>query len=187
LDRRSNYKGAAVPKYNLVTYPGPVLRKRAAVVKDVDGELIITADEMFSIMYENNGIGLAAPQVGVSRRLLVIDVREDGKPVYVMINPRLTKRDGEVEAEEGCLSLPDIFGEVKRAERIEVKYVDREGEEQTMEAEGMLARAIQHEIDHLNGVLFIDRLEKSRRRVVEQQLHDLATAGKGIRAGNDAD
>ena len=173
-------------KLDLVTYPGPVLRKQAAVVKNVDGELIKTAEEMFSIMYENNGIGLAAPQVGVSRRLLVIDVREDGRPVYVMINPRLTKRDGEAEAEEGCLSLPDVFGEVKRAEHIEVTYIDREGEEQTMEAEGMLARAIQHEIDHLNGVLFIDRLEKSRRRLVEQQLHDLATSGKGIRAENDA-
>lgn len=174
-------------KLNLVIYPGPVLRKQAAVIKDVDGELIKTADEMFSIMYENNGIGLAAPQVGVSKRVVVIDVREDGKPVYVMINPRLTRREGETEAEEGCLSLPDIFGEVKRAERIEVTYIDREGEEQTMEAEGMLARAIQHEIDHLNGVLFIDRLEKSRRRLVEQQLHDLAASGKGTRAGNNGD
>ena len=189
LGRRSNYvyKGEDVPKLNLVTYPGPVLRKQAAAVKDVDGELIKTAEEMFSIMYENHGVGLAAPQVGVSRRFVVIDVREDGRPVYIMINPRLTRREGEAETEEGCLSLPDVFGEVKRAERIEVTYVDGEGEEQKLEAEGLLARAIQHEIDHLNGVLFIDRLEKSRRRLVEQQLHELAASGKEIRAENDAD
>jgi peptide deformylase len=165
-------------KFNLVTYPEPVLRKQAAVIKEMDGKLIKTADEMFEVMYENNGIGLAGPQVGVSKRLLVIDVREDGKPVYVMINPRITRREGEVETEEGCLSLPDVFGEVKRAERVEVAYIDCDGEEQTLEAEGMLARAIQHEIDHLNGVLFIDRLEKNRRKAVEPKLRDLAQASK---------
>lgn len=175
-----------MPKLNLVTYPGAVLRKQAAVVKNVDGRLIKTADEMFSIMYENNGIGLAAPQVGVSRRLLAIDVREDGQPVYVMINPRIVRREGEVEGEEGCLSLPDIFGEIKRAESVEVKYIDRDGEEQTLVAEGMLARAIQHEIDHLNGVLFIDRLEKSRRRLVEPQLRELAASGTAARTAKDA-
>lgn len=175
-----------MPKLNLVTYPGPVLRKQATAVKNVDGKLIETAEEMFSVMYENKGIGLAAPQVGLSRRLLVIDVREDGKPVYVMINPRIIKREGENEGEEGCLSLPDIFGEIKRAESIEVTYVDRDGEEQTLVAEGMLARAIQHEIDHLNGVLFIDRLEKGRRRQIESQLRELAAMSKGTRTAHHA-
>jgi peptide deformylase len=175
-----------VAKVNLVTYPGPVLRKQAASIKNVDAEVVKTADEMFSIMYENNGIGLAGPQIGCARRLLVIDIREDGQPVYVMINPRLTTREGAAEGEEGCLSLPNIFGEVKRAECVEVIYVDRDGEEQTLAAEGMLARVIQHEIDHLNGVLFIDRLEKSQRRLIEQQLRELSESRTGARAVNDA-
>jgi peptide deformylase len=136
------------------------------------------ADEMFDLMYENHGIGLAAPQVGLSKRLLVIDVREDGQPVYVMINPRIVKREGDVPGEEGCLSFPDVFGEVKRAERIEVAYVDRDGEERILEAEGMFARVIQHEIDHLNGVLFIDRLDKSHRHVIDPQLSELVDAAK---------
>jgi len=168
----------------LVTYPGPVLRKQAKSVKSVDGKLIEVADAMFGVMYENSGVGLAAPQVGVSTRLLVLDVREEGRPEYVMINPQITRREGSVEAEEGCLSLPQAFGDVTRAEIIEVAYIDRDGEERTLQAEGLLARAIQHEIDHLNGVLFIDRLAKSQRRAIEQQLREIAEATK---EGNKAD
>ena len=170
----------------LVTYPGPVLRKQAKSIKNVDGKLIETAGEMFEVMYENSGVGLAAPQVGLSKRLLVLDIREDGFPDYIMINPRITRREGSVEAEEGCLSVPELFGEVDRAELVEVAYVDRDGEEQILEAEGLLARAIQHEIDHLNGVLFIDRLEKSRRKALEKQLRELAEATKERNAGKDA-
>ena len=168
----------------LVTYPGPVLRKQAKSVKSVDGKLIEVADAMFGVMYENSGVGLAAPQVGLSKRLLVLDIREEGRPDYVMINPRITRREGSVDAEEGCLSLPQVFGDVIRAETIEVAYIDRDGEERTLEAEGLLARAIQHEIDHLNGVLFIDRLAKSHRRSVEQQLREMA---ESIREGNKTD
>lgn len=171
----------------LVTYPGPVLRKQAKSVKDVDGKLIETAGAMFEIMYENSGIGLAAPQVGISRRVLVLDVRQDGTPDYVMINPCITCRDGSVDGEEGCLSFPEIFGEINRAERVEVAYVDRDGEEQTLEAEGLLARAIQHEIDHLNGVLFIDRLEKAHRRALDRQLRELAEFTKERNADENAE
>ncbi len=167
-----------MPLIRIVTYPGPVLRKKASAIKSVNGKLIEAADAMFEVMYENSGIGLAAPQIGLSKRLLVLDIREDGMPNYVMINPRITRREGSVEAEEGCLSLPEVFGEIERAERVEVAYVDRDGEERTLEAEGLLARAMQHEIDHLNGVLFIDRLNKARRREVEQQLRELAEATK---------
>ncbi len=163
---------------HLVTYPAPVLRRTAKAVKEVSGELIKTSDEMFSIMYENHGIGLAAPQVGLSKRVLVMDLRQDGLPVYVMINPRITQRECLSEAEEGCLSLPDVFADVKRAERVVVEYVDRDGEERTLEAEGMLARAVQHEIDHLNGVLFVDRLGESRRQTVAPQLRELAEKAK---------
>ena len=170
-----------MPLLELVTYPGPVLRKQAKSIKSVDGKLIEVADAMFEVMYENSGVGLAAPQVGVSTRLLVLDIREEDRPDYVMINPRITRREGSVDAEEGCLSLPQVFGDVVRAESIEVAYIDRDGEECMLQAEGLLARAIQHEIDHLNGVLFIDRLAKSHRRAVEQQLREIAEA---IKEGN---
>jgi len=170
----------------LVTYPGPVLRKQAKTVKNVDGKLIETASEMFEVMYENSGIGLAAPQIGLSKRMLVVDIRQDGFPDYIMINPRITRREGSAEAEEGCLSVPELFGEVNRAELVEVTYVDRDGEEKILEAEGLLARVIQHEIDHLNGVLFIDRLDKSQRKAIEQQLRELAEAAKERKAGRDA-
>ncbi|GAB4339472.1 MAG: peptide deformylase [Candidatus Abyssubacteria bacterium] len=161
-------------KLQLRIYPDPILRKQAESVKDVDGKLIETADEMFALMYENSGIGLAGPQVGLSKRILVLDLRQDNMPVYVMINPTITKREGLAEIEEGCLSLPEIFGEVKRAERVQVSYVDRDGEERTLEAEGLLARAIQHELDHLNGVLFIDRIGETRRQLLLPQLRSLA-------------
>ncbi len=167
-----------MPLVRLVTYPGPVLRKRARPIKEVGGKLIETADAMFEIMYENRGIGLAGPQISLSKRLLVLDIRQDGCPNYVMINPQITRREGSVDAEEGCLSLPDVFGDINRAERVEVAYIDRDGEERTLEAEGLLARTIQHEIDHLNGVLFIDRLNKAQRRSVEQALRELSDTAK---------
>jgi peptide deformylase len=169
-------------RLQLITYPASILRKQADAVKNVDGELVQTAEEMLALMYENNGIGLAAPQAGISRRVLVIDLREDGRPVYILINPQITKREGLVETEEGCLSLPEIFGEVKRAERVEVAYIDRDGESRTLEAEGMLARAIQHEIDHLNGVLFIDRIGETRRQALAPQLRALAEEFEGKNA-----
>lgn len=170
----------------LVTYPGPVLRKQAKSVKNVDGRLIETAGEMFEVMYENNGIGLAAPQVGISQRMLVMDIRQEDFPDYIMINPRIIRSEGSVDAEEGCLSVPEMFGEISRAEIVEVAYVDRDGREQVLVAEGLLARVIQHEIDHLNGVLFIDRLDKSQRKAIEQQLRELAEATKERNAGKDA-
>jgi len=161
-------------KLRLFKYPAPILRKQALTVKNVDGDLIKTAEEMLTLMYENKGIGLAGPQAGISKRVLVLDLREDNQPVYVMINPKITKREGSAETEEGCLSLPEIFADVKRAARVQVSYVDRDGNEQLLEAEGFLARAIQHEIDHLNGVLFIDRLGDTRRQVLAPQLRALA-------------
>ena len=166
-------------KLQLVKYPSSILRRQASVITNVDGKMIETADEMFTLMYENSGIGLAGPQVGLSNQILVIDLRQEEIPSYVLINPRVTKREGEVEAEEGCLSLPDLFGDVKRAEYVQVRYVDQNGEEQTLEAEGLLARAIQHEIDHLNGVLFIDRLGETRRQLLDQQLRALAESAGG--------
>jgi peptide deformylase len=175
-----------MPPLRLVTYPGPVLRKQAKSIKNVDGKLIEIAGEMFEVMYENSGIGLAAPQVGISQRMLVLDLRQDGFPDYIMINPRIIRSEGSVDAEEGCLSVPELFGEINRAELVEVAYIDRDGEEQILQAEGLLARAIQHEIDHLNGVLFIDRLERSQRKAIEQQLRELAEATRERKSNTDA-
>ncbi len=160
----------------LFKYPAPILRKQALAVKNVDGNLITTAEEMLTLMYENKGIGLAGPQAGISKRVLVLDLREDNQPVYIMINPKITKREGSIETEEGCLSLPEIFADVKRAEHVQVSYVDRDGNEQVLEAEGLFARVIQHEVDHLNGVLFIDRLGDTRRQVLAPQLRALIDA-----------
>jgi peptide deformylase len=139
----------------------------------VDGGLIETADEMLALMYESNGIGLAGPQAGIPKQMAVIHIREDDHPPLILINPRIIKREGTAEVEEGCLSLPEIFADVKRAERVQVAFIDRNGESKIIEAEGILARALQHEIDHLNGVLFIDRLGETRRRLLAPQLRAL--------------
>jgi len=166
-------------KFELIKYPAPVLRKPTETIKEIDAELIQTADEMLTLMYEKNGVGLAGPQAGISKRIAVIDLREDHHPVYVLINPRVVKREGAVETEEGCLSLPEIFTDVKRAERVKVEYIDREGETRSIEAEGLFARALQHEIDHLNGVLFIDRIGETRRRLLAAQLRALTEEFEG--------
>jgi peptide deformylase len=175
---KKDYTGEEMSNLRLFKYPAPILRKQAVAVKNVDGDLIKTAEEMLTLMYENKGVGLAGPQAGISKRVLVLDLREDNQPVYIMINPKIIKREGLVETEEGCLSLPEVFGDVKRAERVQVSYIDRDGNEQLLEAEGLFARAIQHEIDHLNGVLFIDRLGDTRRQVLAPQLRALAEASE---------
>jgi peptide deformylase len=166
-------------KLQLIKYPAAILRIQAEPVKNVTDELIKTAEEMLALMYERNGVGLAGPQAGVSKKIAVIDIREDNRPIYILINPQILKREGSVEYEEGCLSLPEIFGDVTRAERVRVSYIDRDGKEQELEAEGLLARALQHEIDHLNGVLFIDRLGETRRLSLAPQLKALAEAVEG--------
>lgn len=165
-------------KFKLVKYPAPILRKQAETVKNVDGDLIETAGEMLTLMYESNGIGLAGPQAGIPKQMAVIHIREDDQqpPPLILINPRIIKREGALEVEEGCLSLPEIFADVKRAERVQVAFIDRNGESKIIEADGLLARALQHEIDHLNGVLFIDRLGETRRRLLAPQLRALTEA-----------
>jgi peptide deformylase len=127
---------------------------------------------MLETMYAAPGIGLAAPQVGVLRRAFVIDLGEDGAraPLFV-INPELvTRSERMIVAEEGCLSLPKQFGEVARAEQVRVRYLDRQGQSQEIDAEGLLARCLQHEIDHLNGILFVDHLSALKRTMILRRL-----------------
>ena len=131
----------------------PVLKKVAEKVDKVDKRLRILLDNMAETMYETDGVGIAAPQVGVSIRAVVVDV---DKKRYDLINPEIIYREGSAVDTEGCLSCPELFGEVERAEKIRVKYLTRFNKQKELEAEGLLARCIQHEVDHLDGRLFID-------------------------------
>ena len=132
----------------------PVLKKISEPVEKITKRLRKLLDDMSDTMYAGEGVGLAAPQIGESIRVIVVDV--DKKNRYDMINPVITHREGSVVDNEGCLSCPDLFGDVERAEKIRVEYISRFGKKKTLEAEGLLARCIQHEIDHLDGKLFID-------------------------------
>jgi peptide deformylase len=142
----------------------PVLRQKAAAVARVDDEARRLVDDLFETMRAARGVGLAANQVGVARRVAVVDVGEEDPPPLVLINPVIVEHDDETEtAEEGCLSIPDIFGDVKRAARVVVEALDRDGTPFRAEAHGYKARAIQHEIDHLDGILFLDHLSAVKR------------------------
>jgi len=157
-------------------YGDPVLRQRAADVTEFDGTLQSLLEEMRETMKAYNGVGLAANQVGVLQRVLIVDVpREDGpRQRYVLINPVIEKRSGTIRGEEGCLSIPGIWEEVTRAKKIEVSARDEQGKTHTIEAEDYLARAIQHEVDHLDGVLFVDRLSALKRSFLRRSLEALA-------------
>jgi peptide deformylase len=168
-------------KLTILEFPDPRLRKKAQLVESVDDALRTLIDDMFETMYAAPGIGLAATQVDVHKRLLVTDVSADQSEPYVLINPVIVEKDGVTATEEGCLSVPGYFEEVKRAEHIRVRFLDRDGEEQEMEAEGLLAVCIQHEMDHLEGKLFVDYLSEAKRlrirkKLVKEQRHRSAEA-----------
>ncbi len=149
----------------------PVLRKKCQRVDNIDDSLVKLTEDMIETMYDASGLGLAANQIGVSSDLFVIDVgivHEKRDPV-VIINPVITASEDEVLGEEGCLSIPDIFAEIKRAQHVEVKGYDLNGNEVRYEAEGILARAFQHEMDHLKGSLFWDNLSKVKRDILKRK------------------
>jgi peptide deformylase len=153
----------------LIILPDPLLRQVSQPVERVDSELNQLVDDMLETMYEAPGIGLAAIQVGVPRRLLVIDLAKEGEePVpLVFINPKIIRSSDERSTyEEGCLSIPDYYAEVERPATITVTSLDRTGKEVTTEADGLLATCLQHEIDHLDGVLFIDHISRLKREMV---------------------
>ena len=134
-----------------------ILYKESKRVEVFDEHLKQMVEDMFETMYKYNGVGLAAPQIGILKRVLVIDTGEEGEKLE-MINPTITKLEKEVILSEGCLSFPNVFGNVRRYNYTEAEYMTKDGEKKTIKAEGLLAQAIQHEIDHLNGVLFIDQV-----------------------------
>jgi len=156
----------------ILEVPDPRLTRVSEPVARVDATLVRLLDDMLETMYAAPGIGLAAPQVGVLKRAFVIDLGEEGAraPMF-LVNPELTWRSETVSlAEEGCLSLPKQFGEVARANQVRVRYLDRDGRAQEVAADGLLARCLQHEIDHLNGVLFVDHLSALKRMMILRRL-----------------
>ena len=142
----------------------PVLRARARPVGGVDAEVRRLIEDLFETMRAAKGVGLAAPQIGVSRRVAVVDVGEEGPPPLVLVNPRIVEASAEEEtAEEGCLSIPDVYGDVDRAASIVLEALDREGRAFRTTLTGYKARAVQHELDHLDGILFLDRVSAVKR------------------------
>jgi peptide deformylase len=151
--------------------PHPTLKRRADPVAVIDDDLVRLMDRMLDTMYQAPGIGLAAPQVGVSRRVVVIDTSEEKDQPLRLVNPRVTwASDEHAVAEEGCLSLPGQFADVKRPAAVKVSYLDERETEREIEAEGLLARCLQHEIDHLDGVLFVDHLSALKRNMILRRL-----------------
>lgn len=165
--------------YPIVKYPDPVLQQKAAAVTAFDKELKKLADDMFESMYAAEGIGLAAPQIGVLKRVTVIDVSfgKEPKDKLVLVNPEIVSRAGRQVEEEGCLSLPEIRDKVVRDGTVTVRAQDVKGEWFEVDGEELLSRAFQHEIDHLDGVLFIDRLSRLKRDLTVRKIKKLIRNG----------
>jgi peptide deformylase len=161
-------------KLNILHYPDPRLRTRATPVETVDATVRQLVDDMFETMYAALGIGLAATQVNIHKRVIVIDLSEHQNEPLVLINPQLLETAGEGEMQEGCLSVPEYFETVSRAERIRVRALGRDGEPFELEAEGLLAVCIQHEMDHLDGKLFVDYLSELKRKRLRRRLEKQA-------------
>jgi peptide deformylase len=157
-------------RLTILEFPDPRLRTRATRVEQFDAALSRFIDDMFETMYAAPGIGLAASQVNFHKRLLVIDISDNRADPQVFINPEILERSGEVVTEEGCLSVPEIYDDVKRAERVRVRAQDRTGAVFERELEGQLAVCLQHEMDHLDGKLFVDYLSSLKRERIRRKL-----------------
>ena len=157
-------------KLKILEFPDPKLRIKAQPVETVDNALRRLIDDMFETMYDAPGIGLAATQVDVHRRLLVADVSTEQDDPRVLITPEIVEKDGVEVTEEGCLSVPGYFEEVTRAEHVKVRYLDRDGNQQEEDFDGLLAVCVQHEIDHLDGRLFVDYLSEAKRQRIRKRL-----------------
>jgi peptide deformylase len=169
----------------ILIYPDPFLRKKCATVKEIDGEVLMLLDDMVETMYEARGVGLAASQIGVDKRVAIIDITPrkaedeetgedeieyDGPGLLELINPRIVSSEGDVTAGEACLSIPGFVSDVKRKQRVTIEAYNRKGELMEIEAQNLLARVFQHEIDHLDGILFIDRLSRLKRELLKKKI-----------------
>jgi peptide deformylase len=161
-------------------YPEKILKQKASPVKVIDKELQTLIDDMVETMYAAPGVGLAAPQVGVSKRLAVIDISTKGAqmPLLVLINPEVVSEEGCIEFEEGCLSFPGYTAKVERAETMVVRAMDRGGKMVEIESEGLLSIALQHEIDHLDGILLIDRISPIKREFFKKRFQKVHKSAK---------
>ncbi|MDI3254830.1 peptide deformylase [Pseudacidobacterium ailaaui] len=164
----------------IVKYPDPVLQRRTEPVTEFNNELRALVDDMFESMYAAQGIGLAAPQIGVPKRLTVIDLSlgKDPKEKIVLVNPEIIHKEGRQVEEEGCLSLPEIREKVSRAYKVRVRAQDLDGNWFELDGEELLARAFQHEIDHLDGILFIFRISALKRDLILRRIRKLQRAGE---------
>ena len=167
-------------KMNILTYPDPVLTTCAGPIENFNGDLQTLIDQMAGTMYAAPGIGLAANQVGELMRVIVFDLtpRDKGTNLQVLINPEIVQAEGSIENEEGCLSVVDFAAEVTRSACVKVRGVDRHGDPVDIEAEDLLAICLQHEIDHLNGILFIDRISSLKRMLYKKKLKKMMKTGK---------
>lgn len=166
-------------RLSIVTYGHPVLSQKAEPIKSIDDEIVELARNMVETMHAAPGIGLAAPQVNVSKRLITVDLSVGEKPdqLLILINPEFLETEGESVAEEGCLSVPGIQEKVKRPARVRIRGLDLQGKERILEAEGLLARVFCHEIDHINGKLFIENLSPLKRSLIKKKLKKDQQAG----------
>jgi peptide deformylase len=164
---------AAMPLLKILSYPDPRLRKKSAPVERIDKEIERLLDDMVETMYKAPGVGLAAPQVGVNLRVIVVDVsvrQEDTPGLIQLINPEIISSEGRQVEEEGCLSVPGFSSEVRRKATVRVQGLDRTGKLIEIEGSGLLARAFQHEIDHIDGILYIDRLSRLKRELMKKKI-----------------
>jgi peptide deformylase len=164
----------------ILRYPAPILHQKAVDVPAVTPEVVALIDDLVQTMHGALGVGLAAPQVGLSERLFVIDLSGGKSPddLIALVNPTFVRRDGMQLEEEGCLSVPGFHATVARPLHVVIRGLDRNGQERTIEAHGLLARALQHEMDHLDGILFIDRLKPVQRRLILRRIERLRQRGQ---------
>ena len=167
----------------IITYPDPILRRRAVPIEEIDNKTCQIAQGMLDIMYDAYGVGLAAPQIGLSKRLVVLDVTGKKTGERVFINPRIIEEQGETVEEEGCLSFPGVIGKVIRSQRVIVTAYNLKGEKLKIEAEGLLSRVWQHEIDHINGRLFIEMMTPASRIANKQKIKEFELAYQNSSAG----
>ncbi|MBN2108050.1 MAG: peptide deformylase [Deltaproteobacteria bacterium] len=162
-------------KLEILTYPNPLIRKKCGNVENIDDDIVKTSAAMAETMYRAKGVGLAAPQVGILKKIIAVDI---GEGLITLINPHITMSEGLIKSEEGCLCLPKLTVDIKRHAKVQVKGYDVNGKELTFDAEDLLARAFQHEIDHLDGLLIIDRLSRLKRDLSIRKYRKLQAAAQ---------
>ncbi len=167
----------------IVTYPDPILMRKAAPIEEIDNKICEIAQKMLDTMYDACGIGLAAPQIGLSKRLVVMDATGQKTGERVFINPQIIEERGETVEEEGCLSFPDVMGKVKRSQYVTITAYNLEGKKLEIKAEGLLSRVWQHEIDHINGRLFIEMMTPASRIANKQKIKEFELAYQNSSAG----